>query len=225
MKRTLLTVMICALAGLGRAQLVTNLFSPVASLPVAIPAGNPVGVTETFNVSGVGGAIADVQVSLDITGGFNGDLYAYLVGPDGTLSVLLNRVGVTAGNAYGYGDAGMNITLDGAAVNNIHDYGNTMGYSLSGTTWAADGRNVDPQSPGATLDGTATTDGLNVFNGDMNTDGTWTLFIADMVGGGGTAELNSVGLTIMTAPEPQTWVMAGSGLALLIAIRRSKSVS
>jgi hypothetical protein len=44
-------------------------------------------------------------VQLDITGRFNGDSYAYLIDPQGQVAILLNRLGVTSGNAFGCGDA------------------------------------------------------------------------------------------------------------------------
>lgn len=194
----------------------TNSYSGTSAL---IPDGNPVGLEEQFNVSGVGGAISDIQVQLGIIGGFNGDLYAYLVGPQGQLAVLLNRVGVTGSNPFGYGDEGMNITLDGLAANNIHDYGSSS-YSLSGTTWAADGRNIDPQSSGAALYAAPTTANLSVFQ-TTDANGAWTFFIADVSAGGGTATLNSLMLTIITVPEPQTWVMSLFGGVTLLVLRHS----
>ena len=177
-------------------------------------------------MGGVGGTVTNVTVQLDITGGFNGSLYAYLVDPAGQLVVLLNRSGVTGGNPFGYGDAGMNLTLSGSVTNDIHYY-QSGGYSLNGGgqvtgTWAADGRNIDPQSAGSVFSTTSSAAGLNLYTGlnggDMN--GTWTLFIADMVSGGGNATLQSVVLSIMTVPEPQTWIMIGGGLALLWQMRK-----
>jgi len=191
------------------------------STVTVIPDGNPVGVMEQFNVTSLSGSITNVQVTLDITGGFNGDLYAYLVNPQGQFVVLLNRPGVTGSNPFGYSDAGMNITLDGLAGNNIHDYaiGGSGSYSLSGTTWAADGRNVNPQAAGGVLYGTSTAANLSLFqNTDAN--GVWTFFIADLGAGGGSASLNGVILSIMTVPEPQTWLMLGGGLALFGLLRR-----
>jgi subtilisin-like proprotein convertase family protein len=189
-----------------------------------IPDGSPVGVMESFNVTSLGGSITNVQVTLDITGGFNGDLYAYLVSPQGQFVVLLNRPGISGSNPFGYADAGMTITLDGLATNNIHYYGATPVYSLSGTTWAADGRNVNPQASGTVFDSTSPTAGLSLYNGVTGgeVNGTWTLFIADLSAGGGTPGLNSVILTIMTVPEPQTWVIMGCSLATLILLRRRK---
>jgi len=184
---------------------------------VAIPVGNPIGVTEQFTVSGATGVVSDVQVTLNIAGGFNGNLYAYLVNPEGQLAVLLNRVGVTGSNPFGYSDPGFDITLDGNAASNIHGYGS--GYSVNGSsqvtgTWAADGRNISPTSAGSLFDSTPTTDGLNVFV-DTAATGVWTLFVADLSSGGGTADLNDVGITVMTAPEPGTWALFGGGLVAL----------
>jgi len=219
MKTILLSLLLGLLALTGRSQSLTSSYTN--STITTIPDGSPVGLMEQFTVSGVGGSVSNVQVTLDITGGFNGDLYAYLVDPQGQLVVLLNRPGVTGGNPFGYADAGMSITLDGLATNNIHDYGSTLGYNLIGTTWAADGRNTNPQSAGGLLYGTPTTANLSLFqNTDAN--GVWTFFIADLATGGGSASLNNVILSIMTVPEPQTWLMLGGGLALLGLLQRRK---
>lgn len=203
MRITSLSLLLGLLALNAWSQSLTGSFTN--STASAIPDGSPVGLMEQFNVSGMGISISNVQVTLDITGGFNGDLYAYLVSPQGQLAVLLNRPGVTGSNPFGYGDAGMNITLDGQATSNIHDYasGGLGSYSLIGTTWAADGRNVNPLAAGGVLYGTSTAANLSTFqNTDAN--GVWTFFIADLGAGGGTANLNGVILTIMTVPEPQT---------------------
>jgi hypothetical protein len=198
------------------------------STVTAIPDGNPVGVTEQINASGLGGSVTNVQVQLDITGGFNGDLYAYLVSPLGQMVVLLNRSGVDGSNPFGYSDAGYNITLSGTATNDVHYYqANT--YSIAGGqltgTWAADGRNIDPQSSGSIFGSTLPTAGLNLYNGlnggGMN--GTWTLFIADLAAGGGSPMLNSVVLTIMTVPEPQTWVVLAGGLMAFYLCRSRRN--
>ena len=213
-KFLILSFGLLALSGWG--QSLTSSFTNSAVKPILD--GNPVGVMEQFTVSGLGGLVGSVQVTLDITGGFNGDLYAYLAGPQGQLAILLNRPGVTGSNPFGYGDAGMNITLDGLAANNIHDYGSTPGYSLTGTTWAADGRNVNPLAAGGILYGTPATANLSLFQ-NTEANGLWTFFIADLATGGGSASLNNVILTIMTVPEPQTWLVVGVGLAVLGLVR------
>ena len=66
----------------------------------AIPDGLRSGWNDTRPVSGSSGVwqTTDVQVTLHLSGGYNGDLYAYLTHGDG-FAVLLNRVGV--GQAQG----------------------------------------------------------------------------------------------------------------------------
>src|SRR5882724_13111042 len=61
-----------------------------------IPDNNGNGVAFSFNLSGLGAVfITDVKVDLNIAGGWNGDLFAYLSHGSG-YSVLLNRPGSTA---------------------------------------------------------------------------------------------------------------------------------
>ena len=84
-----------ALSLAGATQGQTNSYSINVNAPIID--GNPVGHTSVTNLSGLSGSISNVEVTLDITGGFNGDLYAYLVSPSGQMLVLLNRVGVGTG--------------------------------------------------------------------------------------------------------------------------------
>ncbi len=193
---------------------------------LAIPDGSPVGLTHDFTVSGATeGSILDVQVTLDISGGFNGDLYAYLVSPQGTTSILLNRLGMTSGNILGYSDTGLNITLGGLATDDVHLYQNyspTMGLNgrLTGT-WAADGRDIAPNSLPLAFDSAAVTAGLGQYAGS-DANGTWTLLIADL-NGGNAATLNQAILTIITVPEPQTWAMLAGGLATLMVFCKRRT--
>lgn len=191
----------------------------------AIPDANPVGVTSSLTVSGMSGSTTNVTVNLDITGGFTGDLYAYLISPTGTMVVLVNRTGENSGNYFGYSDAGFNVTFDAASTNNIHNYQTTV-YSINGSgqltgTWATDSRAINPLASPTAFDASPTGNTLlNLDGADPN--GVWTLFVADLAGGG-QSTLVSWSLSIATVPEPQTWTILGGGLAtcwLLIRRRR-----
>jgi spore coat protein U-like protein len=85
-----------------------------------IPQGDPSGLanTQTLNFSSVPNfsSIVNLTVTLDISGGFNGGYYAYLVNNSGGFAILLNRPGTTAGNSLGYADSGFNITLSDVRV-------------------------------------------------------------------------------------------------------------
>lgn len=222
MKTTKLIFLAMALLYACATQAQTNFTYNSPTLNTVIPDGNPVGVSApAVTVSGVVGPIYDVQVQLNISGGFNGDLYATLAGPDGQFAVLLNRVGMTAGNSFGYGDTGFDITLDSSG-SNIHDY-QSGSYTLNGSgqltgTWAPDGRNIPPDSSPSAFDSASTAADLASMNGSIPV-GQWTLFLADL-SGGGQSTLVSWGLTIVTVPEPQTWAMLAGGAGMLMVFRR-----
>jgi hypothetical protein len=179
-----------------------NYTSGFASAGV-IPDGNATGWFDTRTLSGIGDAsITDVDVSLTISGGYAGDFYAYLVHFSG-FSVLLNRVGRTGGNPFGYGNNGLNITLDDSAANgDIHMYQVVPGYAPmigNGSGWSPDGRNT---SPLFALNTDSQSRMLNQLNG-LDPNGTWTLFIADL-SGGAQGSLVSWGLNITAVPEPSS---------------------
>jgi len=177
-----------------------------------IPAGNSTGWSDSRTLSGiVDHSITDIQVKLNISGGFNGDLYGYL-SHDGVLVPLLNRVGVTAtggGSSFGYGDAGFNVTLSSSGTYDIHFYGahspSFSGGQLTGV-WQPDGRNIDPLSPPASFD-SAGRISFSAFTGQDPND-TWTLFFADMVSGGDGPQLMSWELDITAIPEPVNVALA-----------------
>lgn len=160
----------------------------------AIPDNSPSGWSDTRNVSTIpAGTFNALSVTLQLSGGWNGDLYAYLVHDTG-FSVLLDRVGtgVSGVSSFGYGDAGMNVTL-AASGTSIHQYGGNNTFSASPTgTWMTDN----------------TSGGLASFL-STNPNGTWSLFIADL-SGGGVATVQSWGLQmdIVAVPEAETWIAA-----------------
>jgi subtilisin-like proprotein convertase family protein len=226
-KLTAVTIVFLAWATIAPAQiLVTNDF--LYSANIAVPDGNPNGLALTTSLSGLSGSIADVTVTLDITGGNNSDLYSYLTGPNGGFAILLNRVGMGSANPYGYEDTGFNITLSDSATYNVHNYQSAGGgYTLNGSgqltgLWAPDGRNIDPQSAPSSFDSAPTTTTFDSFLG-TNPDGMWTFFIADL-SGGAQSTVSSWSVDIVTdTPEPGTRFMLGLGGALLLFVRFKKS--
>lgn len=220
MKRLGLTVAMSVAATSVALADTTNLTMEVGSM---IPDNDPNGLAISTNLTGINGNISDVTVGLDITGGYNGDLYAYLVGPNGGYAVLLNRVGTGDGNTSGYSDSGFNITLDDSgAYDNVHYYQNDdptiTGGVLTGT-WASDGENVDPQ--GDLVGSAPSTATLASFYG-TNPNGTWVLFLSDLSPGGVSTVTDwTLNIDTSAVPEPETWVMLGTGLILLAGIRRT----
>lgn len=215
-------IMITGMAVLGQANTTNFTFDVNQS----IPDGNPTGLTLTTNLAGFSGAISSLTVSLDITGGYNGDLYAYLAGPDGGFAVLLNRVGVGSDDLFGYADSGFNITLDDSALNNIHFYQND-GYTLSDGqltgTWQPDGRNIDPESSLGNFDSAPATSSLFSFNG-TDANGTWTLFLADLSSGNQSTIVDwGLGVTTIAVPEPSTFaiIFCGGFLFAIVTYRKT----
>src|SRR3978361_1591106 len=76
----------------------------VENIFATIPDGDLNGISSQL-LTGLSGSIGDGNVTLSISGGFNGDYYAYLL-HNGTSAILLNRTGRSALNGVGYSDAG-----------------------------------------------------------------------------------------------------------------------
>jgi len=155
-----------------------------------IPNGNPVGVTFNVDVTSsdvtAGDVIRGLTVGLDISGGYNGGLVAYLVAPNGTLVELLNQPG-SASSPFGYGGSGLNVTLaDGSQC--IQATSETPGVLFSGTYGAAGS--------------------LSSVNGSV-ADGDWTLFFANLGSGGSSGKLLNFTLNLTAVPEP-----VGMGLGI-----------
>lgn len=172
------------------------------------------------------GPILNVTVSLELTGGYAGDLYALLI-HDGASAVLLNRPGRRAGDTLGYADSGINVTFSDAASQDVHAYRppltgshtTPLGGSLTGA-WQPDARTADP---GTVLDTSPRAEFLSSLIGHTP-DGTWTLYLADL-SPVGEAMLKSWSITVTAVPEPAAWAL-GCGLGLLgwaVCRRRTRS--
>jgi subtilisin-like proprotein convertase family protein len=220
-------ILLAAVVSWASSTLAQGSYSFTNTVNQTIPDSNPSGLTLAANFTGMSGSVSNISVSLNISSAsgstaYNGDLYAYLAGPNGGYSVLLNRVGVGTGNAFGYSTPGMDVTFAMfGTLGNIHSYGAGSfpvngGGQLTGT-WAPDGRTVDPGSAPSAFDagGTAL---LDSFVG-TNPNGTWVLFLAD-VSGGNTAEVNSWTLNLETVPEPSPWALMLLGAVALFRFRR-----
>ena len=214
----LAAVLLLPFAG-ARAQ--TNYdFSGTFANGSTVPDGNLTGWwdTETINNLPVYATLTDVTVSVDLSGGYNGDLYMYLE-HDNTLVVLANHPGVGSASPFGYADAGMNVTFGDGGTGDFHEYGSFPGYSLTGgALWQPDGRNISPVSAAAAFDtALRQNDGapLGLLN-DLSSDGDYTLFIADTVPGGGNEQVVNWALTLTSVPEPGVSALLGLGAALSV---------
>lgn len=178
----------------------------------AIPDNNASGVAFSFNLFAPGPVvITNVTVGLTITGTWDGDLYAYLSHGSG-FSVLLNRIGRTAGNPDGFSTPGLTVELSDSYLTDIHTAG---GNPLTGN-FAPDGRNN--ANPFNTLDTDPRNAPLGSFNG-LDPNGTWTLFFADLSPASVSAVRSwtvSVGTTV---PEPASGALLGVAALLGLARR------
>ena len=193
---------LCGLA-LGLANAPATIYT-ATGLPLTIPDGSPVGITSVITVDGGENlSAAGVSVILNVSGGQNGDLYAYLFF-NGTTVVLLNRPGLAADSPLGYADAGFNnVTLcDGNNVN-VDSYGGG-GVPASAAFNPSAGRTA-----------------FAGFTGPANGD--WTLAIFDLSGGDKSASaLTGWSLDLEPVPEPVNVALGiFGGLAGLAALARA----
>lgn len=103
-----------------------------------VPDNNPSGWVDSRTVSTApAGTINSLAVNLVISGGWNGDLYAYLGNGSG-FTVLLNHVGGAANGGLGNAGNGFDVQFSDAGAGGLHTYtGNGSGV-LTGT-WQPDG--------------------------------------------------------------------------------------
>jgi subtilisin-like proprotein convertase family protein len=186
------------------------------AINTAIPDDSATGLTSTLNVTELF-LVSSVTVNLNLSvpvgqTGWSGDLYVYLQHDSG-LSVLLNRPGRTSDAPFGYGDSQpISITVSDAGANgDLHTYRPEAATALTGTlsgSWQPDGRASDPDAVLTSSPRSAT---LSQFNG-LNSAGTWTLFVADL-SGGGRYQLDSWALQLQAVPEPGEYALI-AGLTL-----------
>jgi subtilisin-like proprotein convertase family protein len=210
-----LPIVLCGLlvTGTARAAVTATTFDLSWTGSLAVPDNSATGASNTFTFNAPEwNRIQVVTVELRFTGGWNGDLYGYIV-HNGTLAILLNRPGRTAANDFGSGSTSLVAVFSDSAPADVHtalpDSGPATG------TWQPDGRHADPL---LALDTTPRTHLLSGFNG-MDPNGDWTLFIADQ-GAGDTATLTAWTLSITAVPEPSVALCLALAGGLVLRRRR-----
>ena len=144
--------------------------------PINLPVG-VASITSNLPVSGISGNIIDVNVSVDMSHTWVGDLSFTLSSPSGTAVTFIDRPGVPASQ---YGCDGDNIlaTLDDSAA-----------------------LPVEAQCGGSTptINGTfASNNALSTFNG-QSANGTWSLQVQDAYTAADGGSLNSWSITVCTS--------------------------
>ena len=191
------------LTGTGTAAtIITETFA--MNVSVVIPDADLSGMVQTIKPITNLASLDRVTVTLVTSGGWNGDLYAYLW-HDGVLSVLINRPGRTAALPDGAGLVGMSVEFADAAFTDIH-----LAPGAFTGSFQPDGRDIHPL---IALDTSPRNDKLSDFL-TTNPGGDWKLFIADVAGGDEATLVSwSISLTGPQAiPEP------GSGLLIIGAL-------
>ena len=159
----------------------------------AVPDNNVNGWADSRTLSGLNGTISGLAVTLDLTGGWNGDLYAYVQYGSG-FTVLLNRVGVSEAPPSGNAGEGFQVTFSADGTPGLHTYlGNGSGL-LTGV-WQPDGA------------------GFNSFLG-LNPNGAWHLFVADL-NGVDVMTVNGWGLHLELSAVPEPSELAAMSFGLL----------
>lgn len=217
MKQMLLVGVIAALVTVPSAR---ASFTYTFTENALIPDGSAVGASFTHQLTDAGpalaGRITDVNVTLNLSGGYNGDLYAYLVHDTG-FTVLVNRIGRSGTSGPGYAGSSLHVSLDDQGLlGNIHTYGGGALTAPDGPpatpafSYQPDGRNVSPTTGNMTPLGTTE---LSSFN-DLAGSGNWTLYVAD-VSATDQSMLTSWSLEIAAVPEPAS-LLEGSVAVLFL---------
>ena len=161
------------------------------------------------------GPLLHLAVSLELVGGWNGDLYAHPVHASG-FAVLLNRIGRTSANTVGSGTAALQAVFIDSSAFDIHP-GLPANGLLTGT-WQPDARTADPElvthsSPRRAFPGSFA---------ELAPSGRWTLFPADL-SPGGTSILTTWSLHLTTVSEPGTGLLTAGAMLFAFRIRKRQS--
>jgi subtilisin-like proprotein convertase family protein len=177
-----------------------------------VPDNSPIGLSESRHISSSITSISEVNVQIVLSGGWAGDLYAYLTHGSG-FTVLLNRPGRSLADVAGSGVSALTASFSDSYSGDIHTTLPASG-AVNGF-FQPDGREIDPDN---SLDTSPRTAMLSSFIG-LDASGDWTLYVAD-VSSGDTMTLASWSLTITGVPEPATATLVAAGALGLLRRRR-----
>jgi hypothetical protein len=167
------------------------------------PITSGVGLASTITSSGFIGYVGDLTVTLNISGGNNGDLYGYL-SYNGVLVTILNRPGVTGSNPFGFNSSGYGVTISDSGAVNLNTTAGTSGQPVTGDVFNVNGTSGN----GSLAFGSA-------YNG-MDPNGTWTLFLENEVSGGDPSTLVSWSIGINAVPEPTNVALGIFGVCAVV---------
>lgn len=210
-------VLACCNLNLSAASIVTPItdFSQTSLVSALVPDNDDTGLVNEMIVVMPGlDSILSVEVELEFSGGWNGDLYVLLSHGSG-YSVLLNRVGRTNSIFGGAASSGMMVSLSDFAFADVHTDLAMMGSNVSGQ-FQPDGRESDPLTVVDTDPRTAL---LSSFEG-LDPNGSWFLFVADQAAGEAST-LESWSLRITAVPEPGVAFLTVMG-TLMLSVRHRK---
>lgn len=208
MKRLLLPFLLCSLAKAS-----TVMLQPSFNVSTGIPDNDPTGLAVTRTVSTSIDQVTAIEVGLEISSGWNGDLFVYLH-HDGRTAILLNRPGRTSIVPDGSASSGFSVTFSDLAPLDIH-----VSIPDSGVATGLFQPDARAASPVTVIDTDPRTAWLDVFQG-ADPNGDWTLFVADLSPGDHSV-LESWTLEIVGVPEVATPVLLGFS-ALLLGGRRKR---
>ena len=219
MKKIILTLGLSGLLSLSATATLTldwysgSVGSAIADNSAAGQTFTTSGGTWSGGTWGTGGTLdtasGSISVLLNLSGGYNHDLYGYLVYNDGAgtmTQVLLNRV-TSTGAGFGGGTTTDFASLQSAGVTLVDGAGNGSIHSATPTA----GQSYISDSA-STLNGTF---------GNMASGGTWTLFLSDLAAGD-QSTLVSWGLQVSVVPEPVTWALLIFAALLVAVLFRAK---
>lgn len=181
----------------------------------AIPDNNGIGLSDTRRINSSITTITGINVHIVMSGGWAGDIYAYLSHGSG-FSVLLNRSGRSLADVAGSGVSDFSVLFSDEADSDIHTAIPNSG-SVFGL-FQPDAREADPNDA---LDTSPRTAFLSSFN-SLDANGDWTLYLAD-VSAGDTMTLHGWSLSITGVPEPSSIALAVAGGVVLFSRRRKIS--